>query len=117
MDAHQAGYSAALLYFENLLLDGIKGKTSKNSKGISATLLIFTLKTRFHTEYGEAQSLPKILRNQPIDIANLKDPEEMERLAGPPEETRKALLDLKQEVERSLELFDRTMTPNPFEDL
>lgn len=62
------------------MLDGIKGKVAKSSKGISPTLLIFALKTHFHAEYGRNEAIDVHLKDQPIDIANIRDPEELRKL-------------------------------------
>ncbi len=54
-EAHDQAKSAGLHFFEKLLVQSLTGRRKANSKQ-SASLLIFTLKTRFSVIYGQPMS-------------------------------------------------------------
>lgn len=117
LDAYEIGYSSALHFYEKLMLDGIKGKVAKSSKGISPTLLIFALKTRFHAEYGRNEAIDVHMKDQPIDIANIRDPEELRKLVPDDYDLRAEYLKMKEMAEEGLRLAEALDSPNPFIDL
>lgn len=115
-EAYEQGYSAALLHFEKQLNNGIQGKTTKTSKGINPTLLIFALKTRFHKEYGSPEKLEISARtDQPIDITQINDPEELEKLVPPIEDSEEGYKKIIQRAQAGLELLEK-MKHDPLSD-
>lgn len=109
-EAYEAGYAAALLFHEKLLIKGIQNRLSGNP-----TLLIFTLKTRFHREYGSEQNT-FTETNKPMDVSTITEPVELARLAGPPEELRKEYLKLIESAQHGLKMLD-SIQNNPFDKL
>lgn len=102
LEAYESGYAAALLFHEKQLLKGIQRKFDGNP-----ALLIFSLKTRFHREYGITEHIQIAETTKPVDISKITDPAELARIAGPPEDIRKGYVDLIEEAQKAIATLDR----------
>lgn len=78
------GYHQGLRFYEDLLVNAAKGLLpehlkEKGSKGVNLTAVIFTLKTRFHREYGEASrvEIPDATGHKTITV-NIVDTKKIE---------------------------------------
>ena len=70
-EAYAQGKAKALKFYENLLrtkMIGAPFKVDGITAKIDTTLLIFTLKTRFHKVYGEKQQIEQTIKEIKIEI-------------------------------------------------
>lgn len=86
-EAKIKGYQAGLKYFERLLINAANGVLPDdlkdlNSKGISLSAVIFTLKTRFHKEFSEKQVVEHTATPGSSVTVNFVKPDDVKQLTG-----------------------------------
>jgi len=83
--AAEKGFDAGLKFFESLLISSSMGVLPPslqklNSRGISLSAVIFALKTRFHKDYSEVQTVDHTSSDGSMKVHFIKPEEQEEKV-------------------------------------